>query len=469
MDFRIVNSARLLLWGRKIKHLTWDQTQRNWLCFTDFISQSVIFGTDYWLNFKINLAIMGGTVVQRSNPCHCISARSSASVVVLFLFILTHFFPIPLEKKNTFNTTGIRFNKGTIPTFNDKKENLWWFCSSNFHSSPAGNAVVNANRRQNETGITVQAHPELNEYKWFLKITKTVKPIYLKKSSRQSLSGCTVPQTRTGGCPRRSRSTRCSATPWATLVRAEPSAPSWAAAAAAQAASTWTASTHSCRRTSCIWKAARTATRTESEHRGLQKDKCQKCSLTTTYLNPADPVRSLQHSKSLWDRNNRLSKLVPSFSFMAFWAFFFLYVQLGLFKHLAFYRSNLSLPLITFARVCFCSLLNCLDGVPRTFYHHLYTLVSQLIRWCFLSRWLTTLGTEAAPSVSGSSILLSLWNMWSLAAALFLPAGVPLRMLCCLSSWLCSHLDFFPWTIPLEFFPFLWKKNKNVHSVIYFF
>lgn len=154
---------------------------------------------------------------------------------------------------------------------------------------------------------------------------------------------------------------------------------------------------------------------------------------------------------------------------MAFCPFFFLYVQLGLFKHLAFYRSNLSLPLITFARVCFCSLLNCLDGVPRTFYHHLYTLVPQLIRWCFLSRWLMTLSTDAAPSVSGSSILLSLWNTWSLAEALFLPAGVPPRMFCCLSSWLCIHLDFFTRTISQDsFFPFLWKEKKCAFHYIFF-
>lgn len=79
----------------------------------------------------------------------------------------------------------------------------------------------------------------------------------------QSLSGCTVPQTQTGGCRRRSRSTKCSATPSVTLARAEQSARSCAAAAAAPAASTWTASI-TCRRTNCIWKAARTASRTEA-------------------------------------------------------------------------------------------------------------------------------------------------------------------------------------------------------------
>lgn len=98
----------------------------------------------------------------------------------------------------------------------------------------------------------------------------------------QSLSGCTVPQTQTGGCLQRSRSTKCSVTPWATLVRAGRSAHSWAAAAAAPAACTWMGLTDIYRRTICIWKAARTANQTEVK--GEVTDKCLKCSCITTYL-----------------------------------------------------------------------------------------------------------------------------------------------------------------------------------------
>lgn len=74
------------------------------------------------------------------------------------------------------------------------------------------------------------------------------------QSFGQSSSGCTVPQTQTGGCPQRSRSTKFSATPSVTLARAERSVLSWAAAAAAAApaASIWTDLMDTCHRTNCI-------------------------------------------------------------------------------------------------------------------------------------------------------------------------------------------------------------------------
>lgn len=172
----------------------------------------------------------------------------------------------------------------------------------------------------------------------------------LMNPSCQSSSGCTVPQTRTGGCRRRSRSTRCSATPWVTPARAERLAPSWAAAAAAPAASTWTASTASCRRTSSIWKAARMATRTECD-RGQKLTKRQKCSRYSHISEarwPAEATLTFQ----------KLLKLAPwTSSFCRFPSSPLFCFQPGLVQHLAFHRNDLthiwSLPWIYFPRFCF--------------------------------------------------------------------------------------------------------------------
>lgn len=52
------------------------------------------------------------------------------------------------------------------------------------------------------------------------------------------------------------------------------------------------------------------------------KDECQKCSCTTTYLKTLTWSRHFtqwrKHSRSLWNRNVRPSKAVPTFSFIAF-------------------------------------------------------------------------------------------------------------------------------------------------------